>query len=269
MICLYRVFTQVLKYFDTFHLKMVRHYKRRSSWKPIDPSVLSGASNDVLTECQSTGFVAEKYAIPRSALRGYIGKAKRYPDSIVQPSWKGSAVFNNKQEPSLIQYIPDASVIFYVLEPKNLKTLTYQCSVKYNIEALKSWLISKMADKDWLIGILTVKKINDVVLPQGAKKVSDITSAQQRELVMVFATVNALGNHVTAKFVNIRISIVTKIDILLSVICMDDYNIYQIGDFVWVSFVRKNQDYVYEKRRHECTQNMLRYLRRQNKANKK
>ena len=91
--------------------------------------------------------MAENYAIPRSTLGGYIGKAKRYPNSSVKPSWKSSTICNNEQETSLIQYVRDASAIFYGLKPKNVKTLTYQCSVKYDIEALKSWLISKMASK--------------------------------------------------------------------------------------------------------------------------
>ena len=48
-----------------------------------------------------------------------------------------------------------------------------------------------------------MKNISVVVLPQGAKQVSDITSAQQGDLVMVCVTVNALGNPVPGNFLGI------------------------------------------------------------------
>ena len=44
---------------------------------------------------------------------------------------------------------------------------------------------------------------------------------------------------------------IARIDILLSVICVDDWTIYRIGDFILVSFDRNDQNYVYGKR--ECT----------------
>ncbi|GFN97111.1 transposase [Plakobranchus ocellatus] len=61
-------------------------------------------------------------------------------------------VFSNDQEKIILDYVLEASFIYYGLTLEDLRTLAYDVAVKNNIPVPKSWTENNAAGEDWLYG---------------------------------------------------------------------------------------------------------------------
>lgn len=92
-------------------------------------------------------------AIPTPALFGRYTKTR--------------LVFTEEQERALGEYIKLASDIYFGLTPTDIRTLAYECAVKFEIDIPEVWKENKRAGKAWFTNFM--KRNSDLSQVQNSK----------------------------------------------------------------------------------------------------
>lgn len=131
----------------------MRTYQRKTTRAAVPLDQLKIAANAVSNNGKSVRAAANEFGVPRMTLVRFIKKSS----SQEHPTMGYAAprkVFNEEQEQGLKDYLLKTSDIYYGLTPKNVRTLAYDCAIKFGITFPISWNSNKMAGKDWLTGFL-------------------------------------------------------------------------------------------------------------------
>lgn len=145
---------------------MVRKFQRKTDHGKTTPDVMLQAVRHVKLNGISCNKAAIKFGIPRNTLRRYMDKIPEkdiYNNEQTVPSiptgyWKNRQVFNEANEKELVNILQHASEIFFGLNQKEVRILSYQMAVKNNLTIPKSWTERKQAGSEWQIKFLEKHK---------------------------------------------------------------------------------------------------------------
>lgn len=131
----------------------MRNYIRKTGRADVPLEQLKAAAKVVLENKKSLRGAASEFGVARTTLKRFIEKMEL--DNCPRMGYvPARQIFNAQQENELQKYLLKASSIFYGLTPKDVRTLAYNCAMKFNIKSPDNWHENKMAGKDWLTGFL-------------------------------------------------------------------------------------------------------------------
>ena len=76
------------------------------------------------------------------------------PLSIPSYNTESKQVFSEAQESEFESYFKNPADIYFVLSPKDVRVLAFQCAKKFNIKMPSTWEEKECAGSDWLNGFL-------------------------------------------------------------------------------------------------------------------
>ena len=131
---------------------MVRKYKRRTERGKFTAADRQDAARKVNEGKRSIRSVAKEAGICHVTLNRYI---KKYRDGIPSsiPSYnytESKQVFSEAKKSELESYIKKVADIYFVLSPKDVRVLAFQCAKKFNIKMPSTWEEKECAGSDWL-----------------------------------------------------------------------------------------------------------------------
>lgn len=146
----------------------MRTYKKKTDRGSTSKEDMEEALNRVVQNKESIRSVAKALDICHVTLFRYVKKADVSEARIKLNSvgYNRSPVFNDQQSASLVQYLKNASKIYFGLTPKEVRKLAYECALHYDIKIPNSWKQNKCAGEDWLTNFLKKNRELSIRTPE-------------------------------------------------------------------------------------------------------
>lgn len=134
---------------------MVRNYVRKSERQKWSKESMDNAVSAVIKEKMGSRTASIKFGVPKTTLERYVKKVKNSGDTAVKVTKIGAfkAVFTDKQEKELCEYVVNMEQRLFGLTPTELRSLAFQVANRndFNNPFNKE---TQLAGVDWLNGFL-------------------------------------------------------------------------------------------------------------------
>ncbi|KYM99494.1 hypothetical protein ALC62_09760 [Cyphomyrmex costatus] len=128
----------------------MRTYKRKTERSTTSIEVMRKAAKAVIQKRQKIKTVAKDFNICHMTLSRFVKKLQAGQEATVGYK-KMRLVFNEEQENVMTEYLLKCSSIYFDLLPQEVRKLTYECAIKFNLQNIPpSWHKDGMAGPDWL-----------------------------------------------------------------------------------------------------------------------
>jgi len=180
---------------------MVRTYKRKTS-RGTTSDVLDRASAEVLQQKKSFRVVALAYGIDKMTLYRHckkLGAASSDEGSHSQDAPKVTSgyararqIFSDTQEQELVQYLLDASKMFFGLSAKETRKLAYEFATALGKEIPATWKARQSAGEDWFSGFMRRHQSTLSVRTPAATSLSRVSSFNRTNANLFYNNLESL-----------------------------------------------------------------------------